>query len=114
LRDRIAELQAKGVMVLGVSTDTAASHKDFAAKLKLPFSLLADEHQAMTKAYGVLKSLDTGGEHFDYAQRSFFLVGPDGRLLYVDPDFKLTEPGWKALFAAVEKLPRATGKPKQK
>ncbi len=114
MRDRYSELRVKGVTVLGVSTDSVASHKEFTAKLKLPFNLLADEHQAMARAYGVLKSLETGGEHFEYAQRSLFLIGRDGRLLFVDPDFRLAEPGWKALFAAVAKLPKPGRKSKQK
>lgn len=90
--------------MLGVSTDTVASHKDFAAKLKLPFFLLADDHQVMARAYGVLKSLEMGGERFEYAQRSLFLIGRDGRLLFIDPDFKLTKSEWTALFGAVKKL----------
>src|SRR5262245_57205636 len=41
-----------GVVVLGVSGDSAASHQKFRAKYKLPFPLLSDPDKKMMKAYG--------------------------------------------------------------
>ena len=42
-RDHFAEFKKRGAVVLGVSTDPVKSHDQFAAKFKLPFTLLADE-----------------------------------------------------------------------
>ena len=44
-RDRWDDFKEKGAVVLGVSTDTVKSHDKFAAKFKLPFTLLADENK---------------------------------------------------------------------
>jgi len=42
LRDNYAALKKKGIVVLGVSTDNAKSHKKFEKKYALPFTLLVD------------------------------------------------------------------------
>src|SRR4030095_4665605 len=42
-RDQFAEFKKRGAVVLGVSVDPVRSHDKFAAKHKLPFTLLADE-----------------------------------------------------------------------
>ena len=41
-RDAFAEYKKRKIKVLGVSLDSEANHKKFAAKYKLPFTLLAD------------------------------------------------------------------------
>ncbi|MBP7867628.1 MAG: peroxiredoxin [Acidobacteria bacterium] len=78
LRDNWARLKERGVVVLGVSFDGAASHKAFAAKYNLPFPLLSDTGKSLASACGI------GGT--PYARRVTFLVGPDGRVLdVIDP-----------------------------
>src|ERR1035438_10469224 len=52
-RDHFAEFKKAGAVVLGVSTDPVKSHDKFAAKFKLPFTLLADEDKQIVRAYGV-------------------------------------------------------------
>lgn len=53
LRDGFSALQAAGAVILGVSADTTESHKAFAEKFHLPFSLLADPDRRIIEAYGV-------------------------------------------------------------
>ena len=53
LRDGFGAIQASGAVILGVSADTKESHKAFAQKFTLPFSLLADPESAVINAYGV-------------------------------------------------------------
>ena len=53
LRDGFAAIQATGAVILGVSADTVQSHRAFAEKLRLPFSLLADPDRRIIEAYGV-------------------------------------------------------------
>lgn len=53
LRDGHAAILGAGAIVLGVSADDVASHKAFAEKFSLPFSLLADPKKAIIQAYGV-------------------------------------------------------------
>lgn len=75
-RDAITLLRQLGAGVLGVSTDTAASHARFAAKFGLPFPLLADTGGETARAYGSLFSLGP----LQAARRQTFLIAPDGRL----------------------------------
>ncbi len=72
-RDGFAELQKKGVVLIGVSGDTDASHKAFAEHHKLPFLLVSDPNGDLAKAYGVPFS-------DGYAGRQSFVVGADGKL----------------------------------
>ena len=53
LRDSLAELQERGVRVIGVSSDSPAAQKRFAEKFRLSFTLLADEDHAVANAFGV-------------------------------------------------------------
>src|SRR5512139_3067275 len=53
-RDNIFAFNKEGAVILGVSLDDVASHKEFAEKHSLPFSLLADTDKAVSKKYGVL------------------------------------------------------------
>lgn len=52
LRDNYEALLAKGYNVVGVSKDSAASHKKFQAKYELPFTLLSDSSTQMLQAFG--------------------------------------------------------------
>lgn len=52
LRDNYESLTAKGYNVVGVSKDSAASHRKFADKHELPFTLLADTSTRMLQDFG--------------------------------------------------------------
>lgn len=53
LRDAFPDFTGGGVQIIGVSSDTVAAQKKFAAKHKLPFTLLADTDHSVSKAFGV-------------------------------------------------------------
>jgi peroxiredoxin Q/BCP len=77
-RDAWGELQARGVVVLGVSTQDNQAHREFAAKHALPFQLLPDTDRALTGAYHVPVTLTM-------AKRVTYLIGPDGKIAKVWP-----------------------------
>ncbi len=52
-RDAWVDLQKKGVIVIGVSADTADSHKAFAKNHQLPFVLVSDPKGEIAAKYGV-------------------------------------------------------------
>ena len=52
LRDNYEALSAKGYNVVGVSKDSVASHKKFADKYELPFTLLSDTSTQMLQDFG--------------------------------------------------------------
>jgi peroxiredoxin Q/BCP len=56
-RDAYEDFTKAGAAVIGVSSDTAASHEKFASRHRLPFLLLADEDGSLRKAFGVPKTL---------------------------------------------------------
>ncbi|MCL4149760.1 UNVERIFIED_CONTAM: hypothetical protein GTU68_058623 [Idotea baltica] len=52
--EAFTDLNAK---VIGISADDVASHKNFAEKYRLPFTLLSDEDNEVRKLFGVPKSM---------------------------------------------------------
>lgn len=52
-RDSYAVFKDAGAEVIGISSDSAASHAEFAAQHHLPFILLSDEGAVVRKRYGV-------------------------------------------------------------
>jgi peroxiredoxin Q/BCP len=79
-RDGWKDLKKAGVVVLGVSADSGASHKKFASKYKLPFTLLSDpDHAVMTK-YGAWGEKVLYGKKVTGVIRSTVWVGPDGKV----------------------------------
>jgi peroxiredoxin Q/BCP len=55
-RDDFEEFGKLDAEVIGISSDSIGSHKSFAAKHKLPFTLLSDERGKVRKLYGVQNS----------------------------------------------------------
>jgi peroxiredoxin Q/BCP len=56
-RDRYEDFTAAGAEVIGVSSDSGDSHRSFAKKHRLPFTLLSDRGGAVRKQYGVPATL---------------------------------------------------------
>jgi len=52
-RDSYQDFQEAGAEVIGVSSDSSASHEKFAKRHKLPFTLLSDARGVVRKKYGV-------------------------------------------------------------
>ena len=89
-RDEFAAIRKKGAVVLGVSTDSAASHDKFAERFKLPFTLIADEDRKIVQAYGARGPKSFLGKKYQGTYRVSFLIGPDGRIRKVWPAVKPT------------------------
>jgi len=79
-RDDWKTLQKMGVAVLGISADSATSHQKFAAKYKLPFTLLSDADRKVMKAYGAYGEKMMYGKKTTGVIRSTVWVGPDGKV----------------------------------
>mgnify|MGYP001820208957 CR=1 FL=1 len=83
LRDGQSELRKRGIAVVGVSKDDAASHKKFADKYDLPFQLLVDEDLAVTKRYGAYGEKNMYGRKSMGVKRTTFLIDEDGFVSHV-------------------------------
>ena len=79
-RDSWDDLRELGVAVLGVSPDAADSHRRFAAKYRLPFTLLSDPDRRVMEAYGAYGEKTMYGKKVVGVIRSTVWIGPDGRV----------------------------------
>jgi len=79
-RDAWDKVKGAGAVVLGVSPDTAASHKKFKSKFKLPFPLLADPDHTVAERYGAWGERSMYGRKFQGILRTTFVIGPEGRI----------------------------------
>ena len=77
-RDLWKDLQKAGVAVLGVSGDAPASHQKFAAKYKLPFTLLSDPDKKVMAKWGAYGEKVNYGKKIMGVIRSTVWIGPDG------------------------------------
>src|SRR5882724_11632145 len=75
----IAKYEALHAVILGVSVDTAESHKSFCAKEGLSFKLLSDADTKVSETYGSL--MDYNGTKL--SARNTFIIDPKGKVAKV-------------------------------
>ena len=75
----LAKYEAINAVILGVSVDTAESHKEFCAKEGLNFKLLSDTDSKVSEAYGSV--MEYNG--MKLSARNTFIIGPDGKVAQV-------------------------------
>lgn len=88
LRDVQAELLAKNVSVLGISTDSPERLAKFAKRDGLNFTLLSDEDHQVAEAFGVWGLKKFMGKEYDGIHRLSFLIEQDGKISKVFDTFK--------------------------
>lgn len=76
VRDHWSEYQATGAEVVGISTDTVESHKDFAEKKQLPLRLLSDTDRRVSEMYD-MKSWLPGR-----SARGVVVINGEGKIAY--------------------------------
>ena len=86
LRDNFEALVAKGYNVIGVSKDSAASHKRFKDKHELPFILLSDTSTQMLQAFGAWGEKKMYGKTVMGTIRRTFIFDEDGILVRIIED----------------------------
>lgn len=88
IRDVYNDFASKGVVVFGVSADDATSHKAFAEKFSLPFTLLSDPTFETIKAYGAYVEEGTTGLGI-HSNRITYIIDEEGNIfksyMEVDP-----------------------------
>ncbi len=80
-RDSWQDVQDAKAVVLGISPDTAESHRKFRDKYKLPFLLLCDADRKVMTQYGAYGEKMMYGKKTLGVIRSTVLVGPDGKVV---------------------------------
>lgn len=80
LRDSEALSLVEDTVVLGISIDSAYSHREFAKKHRIDYPLLSDSDGQVAEAYGVrAEEID---DHRGVAQSALFVIDPDRRIQY--------------------------------
>jgi peroxiredoxin Q/BCP len=90
-RDSYAKFNKLGIEILGVSVDSEKSHKSFADKYHLPFTLLADPDKKIVEAYGVWGEKALYGKKYMGTHRVTYLIDESGRIASVFPKVKPEE-----------------------
>ena len=103
-RDEFAAFRKLGAVVLGVSTDSVASHDRFVERYQLPFLLLADEDKQIAQAYGAWGEKKFMGRKYQGMYRVSYLIGPDGRIAAVWPLVKPPEHAGEVLAELTRRL----------
>ncbi len=94
--EQYADLFGDDVVVVGINADSLDTHVRFAQRLGLPFRLLTDPGQKVSRRYG---SDDTNG----YNRRTIYVVDRSGTVTYVDRRFDALDPrSYAELKAAVQ------------
>lgn len=80
LRDNYSGLKKKGYEVVGVSADTEKSHKKFADKYELPFSLIADTEKEILQAYDAWGEKSMYGKKYMGILRKTYVIDEKGNI----------------------------------
>ncbi len=83
LRDNFPKLGKLKAKVFGISTDSVASHKKFAEKYQLPFTLLADVDKKVVEKYGVWAEKSMYGRKYFGILRNSYLIDPQGKIIKI-------------------------------
>jgi peroxiredoxin Q/BCP len=83
VRDRTADYEGAGAVVLGVSRDPPERLRAFDEEHGLGFTLLSDADHAVAEAYGTWVEKSMYGRRFWGTERTTFVIGPDGRVVEV-------------------------------
>ena len=91
LRDNYSLLKKKGFEVLGISPDDEKTQKKFEIKYKLPFTLIADNENKITDAYGVHDMKKLFGREYMGILRTTFIIDEKGviRKIFHKPKNKM-------------------------
>jgi peroxiredoxin len=84
-RDSMADFEDLGLIVLGISVDSPFAHHEWSKQQNLNFKLLSDQTHNFGKAMGVYN------EQFGVFKRSVFVVGPDGKLEYINYNYSVRD-----------------------
>ena len=82
------QFEAKNAVVIGVSKDSVASHRKFAEKYELPFTLLSDPELQAIQAYGVWQEKKNYGKVTMGVVRSTYVIDENGIILKANAKVK--------------------------
>jgi thioredoxin-dependent peroxiredoxin len=90
-RDELPKFTKLDAVILGVSPDSVGSHRKFAEKYKLPFSLLSDEKKEVVEKYGVWQEKSMYGKKYMGVVRTTFIINEKGIIKKIFPKVKVED-----------------------
>jgi thioredoxin-dependent peroxiredoxin len=94
--EQYADLFGDDVVVVGINADSLETHVRFAQSLGVPFRLLSDPDQKVSRKYG------SAGEK-GYNRRTIYVIDKKGRVAYTDLRFGALDPkAYRSLKTAVQ------------
>ena len=104
LQERLAEFEAAGATLLGISADSPFSQGAFREQQDLEFTLVSDMAGDAIRAYGLEIDIPDLGL-YDIANRAVFVLDEDKTVTYAwEADDPTNEPDYDALIDAVESV----------
>ena len=79
-RGAYPDFERAGIALAGVSTNSPESHREWAARLALPFPLLADPERRAATALGLVRRIGIAGWSIDLFRRATLLVDVNGQV----------------------------------
>ena len=89
--ERLPQIREAGAVVLGVSKDSVASHRKFADKYGLAFTLLADPERKVIEAYDVWKEEKNYGKVSMGVVRTTYLIDENGVIVQTNDKVKTAD-----------------------
>lgn len=77
------KFEDKGIEIIGISPDDEESHQKFRQKMDIPYPLVADPENKVSKKYGVYGPKRFMGKEYMGINRSTFLIDKTGRVLKI-------------------------------
>ena len=79
-RDEFPKFQKSDAVIIGISPDSVNSHKKFAEKYNLPFTLLSDEDKKVLEKYEVWKEKSMYGRRYMGVERTTYVIDENGKI----------------------------------
>ena len=89
--ERYPQFEEKGVVILGISKDSVASHKRFEEKQGLTITLLSDTELEVIQAYDVWKEKKNYGKVSMGVVRTTYLIDEEGVIIQANDKVKAAE-----------------------
>ena len=90
-KDLYPQIQEAGAVVLGISKDSVASHKQFETKYQLPFPILSDPELSVIQAYDVWKEKNMYGIKVMGVVRTTYLIDEKGIIIKAQTKVKAAQ-----------------------
>lgn len=88
----MAKIQASDSVVFGISVDSPPANAAFAKQIGVTFPLLSDMNRKVLTAYGILQKYPMGGDEYQWARRTTFVVDTSGKIQHIEYDSSAINP----------------------